>query len=229
MKPFEFDPYASLERASAAIPSHSSYSSFSGGRGVGADRGRPCRRCERDRPARGDCHNAKGDTMSKIDKPGKRKIGFERTHENAVKADVPDLQTRLHLFGTGDRRLASELLSQLVFCAGVQDTARAKSDRDFGVAILEDFAPRDAVERLLAVQMAATHAATMRAAAMLADAERDRAIKTFSNGFNRLARTSAAQAEQFRRHRNGGQSNVTVEHVAVNEGGQAIVGNIEKS
>ena len=42
--------------------------------------------------------------------------------------------------------------------------------------------------------------------------------------FNKLARTFAAQIEAFKRYRTGGQQKVTVEHVTVNQGGQAIVG-----
>jgi hypothetical protein len=35
-----------------------------------------------------------------------------------------------------------------------------------------------------------------------------------------------AQVEALKRYRTGGQQKVTVEHVTVNEGGQAIVGNV---
>ncbi|HUS97392.1 MAG TPA: hypothetical protein VMX97_11680 [Hyphomicrobiaceae bacterium] len=35
------------------------------------------------------------------------------------------------------------------------------------------------------------------------------------------------QAEALKRYRTGGQQRVIVEHVTVNEGGQAIVGNVE--
>jgi len=44
--------------------------------------------------------------------------------------------------------------------------------------------------------------------------------------FNKLARTFAAQVEALKRYRTGGEQKVTVEHVTVNEGGQAIVGNV---
>ena len=47
--------------------------------------------------------------------------------------------------------------------------------------------------------------------------------------FNKLARTFAAQMEALRKYRTGGEQNVTVKHVTVNEGGQAIVGNVEHS
>ena len=53
--------------------------------------------------------------------------------------------------------------------------------------------------------------------------------EVYERSFNRLARTFTAQVETQRKHRNGGQSKVIVEHVTVNKGGQAIVGQVQKS
>ena len=41
---------------------------------------------------------------------------------------------------------------------------------------------------------------------------------------NKLARTFAAQVEALKKHRSAGEQTIKVEHVTVNEGGQAIVG-----
>ena len=46
------------------------------------------------------------------------------------------------------------------------------------------------------------------------------------NAFNKLARTFAAQVEALKRYRSGGEQKMTVQHVHVAEGGQAIVGNV---
>jgi hypothetical protein len=46
-------------------------------------------------------------------------------------------------------------------------------------------------------------------------------------GFNKLARTFAAQVEALRKHRTGGEQQVTVQHVNVSDGGQAIVGKVQ--
>jgi hypothetical protein len=43
---------------------------------------------------------------------------------------------------------------------------------------------------------------------------------------NKLARTFAAQAEALKRYRSGGEQKMTVQHVHVADGGQAIVGNV---
>jgi hypothetical protein len=50
-----------------------------------------------------------------------------------------------------------------------------------------------------------------------------------SNAFNKLARTFAAQVEALKRYRSGGEQKMTVQHVHVAEGGQAIVGNVSAS
>ena len=49
------------------------------------------------------------------------------------------------------------------------------------------------------------------------------------NQANKLSRTYASLVESLNCHRGKGQQKVTVEHVHVHEGGQAIVGNVESS
>ncbi len=44
--------------------------------------------------------------------------------------------------------------------------------------------------------------------------------------FNKLMQTFMAQMEALKRYRSGGEQKVTVQHVNVSEGGQAIVGNV---
>ena len=45
--------------------------------------------------------------------------------------------------------------------------------------------------------------------------------------FNKLARTFTTQVAALKNYRTGGQQKMTVEHVHVHEGGQAIVGNVQ--
>jgi ABC-type enterochelin transport system substrate-binding protein len=79
---------------------------------------------------------------------------------------------------------------------------------------------------MLAAQMAAVHVATMNAALRLARAETVEQRDSASTAFNKLARTFAAQMEALKRHRTTGEQIVRVHRVTVNEGGQAIVGNV---
>jgi hypothetical protein len=56
----------------------------------------------------------------------------------------------------------------------------------------------------------------------------ERRVMAFGSAAARLMRAYATQVEVLRRLRNGGQQFVRVEHVHVNDGGQAIVGNVKK-
>jgi hypothetical protein len=46
------------------------------------------------------------------------------------------------------------------------------------------------------------------------------------NGLTKLTRTYAAQMEALKRYRSGGEQKMTVQHVHVADGGQAMVGNV---
>jgi hypothetical protein len=56
----------------------------------------------------------------------------------------------------------------------------------------------------------------------------ERRVVAFGSAAARLMRTYATQVEVLRRLRNGGQQFVRVEHVHVNDGGQAMIGNVKK-
>jgi hypothetical protein len=97
---------------------------------------------------------------------------------------------------------------------------------NFMLAVVKGIKPRDQLEAMLAAQMAAVHTATMQFSRKLAEAEylehRDSAERTL----NKLMRTFVTQMEALKRYRTGGEQTVTVQHVNVSEGGQAIVGNV---
>jgi hypothetical protein len=103
----------------------------------------------------------------------------------------------------------------------------AKDMRGFLPAIIREIAPRDGVERMLAVQMATTHIAMIRQGGRIANADQLPQFEAHERAYNKLARTYAHQVEALRKYRNGGKQTVTVQHVNVADGGQAIVGNVE--
>src|SRR6201997_2100589 len=75
-------------------------------------------------------------------------------------------------------------------------------------------------------QMAAVHMATMTFAGRLANVEFLQQQDSAERAFNKLTRTFVSQMEALKRYRTGGEQKVTVQHVSVSEGGQAIVGNV---
>jgi hypothetical protein len=97
------------------------------------------------------------------------------------------------------------------------------------LAMIEAAAPRDEIEAALAVQMACTHTAAMAVLAKLDSGfGTERRIAAFGSAAARLMRAYATQVEVLRRLRNGGQQFVRVEHVHVNDGGQAVIGNVQQ-
>ncbi len=133
----------------------------------------------------------------------------------------------MQALGTREVDFYSELLPQLGRAA--TDGPRPNERRlNFMVAVIKGIEPKDQLETMLAAQMAAIHSLTMEFASRLANAGdlawRDSAERML----NKLARTFAVQMEALKRYRNGGEQKVTVQHVSVSDGGQAIVGNVSQ-
>src|SRR5271170_2992424 len=98
------------------------------------------------------------------------------------------------------------------------------------LAMIEAAAPKDEIEAALAIQMACTHTAAIAVLAQLDVAfATEKRVAAFGSAAARLMRAYATQVEVLRRLRTGGQQFVRVEHVHVNDGGQAVIGNVKKS
>jgi hypothetical protein len=163
-------------------------------------------------------------------RPPSPKLLVERTEEPlAVNHDHPDPETgRLMLvnaLGTVDHDFAEGLIGQLM-SAGTQDEQYDGQGPNFMLSVIQGIMPPDEVEAMLAAQMAAVHMATMSFARRLAHAEDIPRQDAAERAFNKLARTFAARMEALKRYRTGGEQKVTVQHVTVNDGGQAIVGSV---
>jgi hypothetical protein len=128
-------------------------------------------------------------------------------------------------FGTNNPDIIEGLASQIINAASKGPKPETK-DIAFMSAIAGSIHPRDTIETLLVTQMAAVHNATMTFARRLNHVDNIKQQDSASRAFNQLARTFAAQVEALKRHRNGGNQNMTVKHVHVHEGGQAIVGDV---
>jgi hypothetical protein len=168
------------------------------------------------------------------DIPAKKRstIGIEFSGSNEVgqKIKLTSDDALKTIFGTEHDQMANGLLRHCFKVLGaseVSDEYSGNDERLFMVNAISDIAPRDGPERLLAVQMVATHTALVRSAGFLARAGTVDQVKAHYSGFNKLARTYTAQMEALRKHRNGGKQTVTVQHVNVENGGQAVVGNVQ--
>ena len=127
--------------------------------------------------------------------------------------------------GTSDTDFLNGLLRQLVN-AGSPGQEADEEGLNFMLAVVKGVEPKDQVEAMLAAQMAAVHNATMTFARRLAHVDNIVQQDSAERAFNKLARTFTAQVEALKRYRTGGEQKMTVEHVHVHQGGQAIVGNV---
>ena len=94
---------------------------------------------------------------------------------------------------------------------------------------LKGIEPKDQIEGMLATQMIATHHAALDNFAIAAESETiDIRVAALSSA-TKLTRTYVAQMEALNRYRGKGQQKMTVEHVHINSGGQAIIGNVTKN
>src|SRR5579863_2805342 len=95
------------------------------------------------------------------------------------------------------------------------------------LAMIEAAAPKDELEGALAVQMACTHTAAMSVLAKMDSGfGTERRIAAFGSTAARLMKAYAMQMEVLRRLRTGGHQFVRVEHVHINRGGRAVIGNV---
>ena len=129
----------------------------------------------------------------------------------------------MEALGTADENFLEGLLEQLARVGGPEDGERGLN---FMLALVKGVEPKDQVEAMLAAQMAAVHNATMISAHRLHHAENVQQQDSAERTLNKLARTFATQMEALKRYRSAGEQTVRVEHVTVNEGGRAIVGNV---
>jgi hypothetical protein len=122
------------------------------------------------------------------------------------------------------------LANQTINTLWVKHSDEQTVDRQLkaATAALVGIGPRDELEGMIAAQLIAAHSAAMECyrRAMLSEQTLEGRRENLSQA-NKLSRSYTLLLEALNRHRGKGQQKVTVEHVHVHEGGQAIVGTVE--
>jgi hypothetical protein len=127
--------------------------------------------------------------------------------------------------GSVDIDFVNGLLRQLASAAR-RNGKLEEQDLNFLISVIKDIRPRDQMEAMLAAQMAVVHESIMTFARRLAHVDTIQQQDSAVSAFTKLTRTFTAQLEALKRYRSGGEQKVTVQHVTVSDGGQAIVGNV---
>ena len=137
-----------------------------------------------------------------------------------------DYETRHGDFTSLNNIRFAQVIGSLPEAKGKDLTPQTANIALDGVAALE---PRDGMEVMLCSQLVALHSQGMDflRRGMLADQTVD-GVDRNVNRATKLLRTFATMADCLRTYRGGGHQRVTVEHVTVQSGGQAIVGTVNR-
>lgn len=155
-------------------------------------------------------------TSEKADLGAANKAAARKAMKNATGSDVGPLQ--------------NHLLNQALAAVWMQDGQEQDDTFVATIAALQAIAPTDGLEGMLAAQMVATHEAAMECLrrAMISGQSFEGRDVNLKHGA-KLMQIYTRQMDALAKHRGRGQQKITVEHVNVHAGGQAIVGNVNGS
>jgi len=162
----------------------------------------------------------------KAKRPPRLKVVGQPNGAISVKPEHPDEGIgRIALMrsvGTSDPDFFHGIVGQL---ANVSPNSKNGVDEqwlNFMLSMVRSVEPKDGTEAMIAAQMAAIHSLTMTAAHRLAQAD----TLAHEVALNKLSRTFAALVTTLKSWRSKGEQRVLVQHVTVDGGSQAIVGNV---
>src|SRR5215472_3346534 len=145
--------------------------------------------------------------------------------ENPPSAEpLPHLR---RISGSDDHDFNLNLVCQVVAAQWREDPVSDERQVDATLAAMTGMKPRDELEGMLIAQAIASHNAAMECyrRAMMNEQTFEGRHENLKQA-EKLSRTYAALVEALDRHRGKGQQRITVEHVNIQAGGQAIVGSV---
>lgn len=146
-----------------------------------------------------------------------------------------DLSTEEHELRIVDTTGASNLMAGRLLLEQISEVGYKKNGGGKGfsrvngmLGMIANIKPRDDVEAMLVTQMISVHTLSMKCASTASQTDSSsEGYKESISSTLKLMRTFASQVEALNKYRGKGQQKMTVEHVHVNEGGQAIIGSVE--
>src|SRR3984893_7253099 len=152
-------------------------------------------------------------------------------NEKATPVVADDLQETLKRIGGSQSDDWNHVLGdQALQSLWIKQSDKEVRQRQYNAAIagLIGIGPKDEIESMIGAQLLATHNAAMECyrRAMMGEQTFEGRRENLGQA-NKLSLTYAVLLDALNRHRGKGQQKVTVEHVHVHSGGQAVVGMVE--
>jgi len=133
--------------------------------------------------------------------------------------------------GTHNLDLTTNIINQVtrICSSGIEDPEVITNKANASMAAILEIDPQDSTELMLAAQMVTVHNLLMEMSyrALLSEQTED-GVNFNINRTTKLMRTYMAQMEALNKYRNKGKQQITVQHVNVNDGGQAVIGDINQ-
>ena len=159
-----------------------------------------------------------------------KETGKEIAPTTMVTSDTDNLKGALRNIGGSRSNSWNTIIADQTIQALWRHSDPKTRDKQFGATVtaLIGIDPKDELEGMMAAQLIAAHNAAMECyrRAMIAEQTFGGRQENLAQA-NKLSRTYATLLEALNRHRGKGQQKVTVEHVHVHAGGQAVVGAVE--
>lgn len=128
---------------------------------------------------------------------------------------------------TDNHFLTNELINKLILTdIRNEDPRKMESARHSNENKLQSIITGGGLETMIAAQMVAIHNLQLECATFAKHCSSTNGTSSYVNMTSKLSNAFIQQAQLLRKIQGKGQQKVTVEHVNVHEGGQAIVGNI---
>jgi hypothetical protein len=150
----------------------------------------------------------------------------EKSVEPDFEINLDSLQGLIRTFGTHDMDLLAHFMRQLINSTPGLDSPAVKLNHT--VPLLHGLRPRDELEAMLAIQMVGIHNCVMECLRQAMHPDQvDPGVEANIHRSTALAKVFLSQVETLQKYRGqGSKQTVTVEHVQVQPGGQAIVGTV---
>ena len=139
----------------------------------------------------------------------------------------------LFYMGTHDLDLINSTVSQVcdICSRGEPFSGRRTTLANAALASILEIDPQDSVELMLATQMTTVHNMSLEMSRrVMLNEQTFEGVDANINRATKLMRTFTAQIEALNKYRNKGKQQITVKHqnVNVNDGGQAVIGDVNQ-
>ena len=142
-----------------------------------------------------------------------------------------DFGIRAHMRSLGIKDISfwRDFIGSLSKATAKADGAIDIDNLNAALSFIRAIKPRNELEATMGSQMALVHLAALRFSRHLQYAPNIEQRDSAERAYTKLNRTFSNQVDTLKRYRTGGEQKVTVQHVNVNDGGRAIVGDVTQT